>query len=278
MTARLVAEGVRPVLGQPIAVENRPGANSIIGAQAVLTAPPDGYTYFVAGVTTFLLDKLMPTVPFNPREDFQLVSPLSFAKFAVLTRADTGATNMAEAIKLAKGSSKPLAFGSFGVATAGHFAQIELQRRSGGDVVHVPYKGASLAINALLGGEIDFTYAPLSSVQQHIANGKLVPLAVTGPSRAASLPAVPTLTELGMKGFETDTWVALWARRDVDPAIARKLGADIQTVLSGKGLADSMKSNQLQPAAVEVDQFRSSMESNLKQIRQIIEAENIKLT
>ena len=221
IVARLMAPWLAQRLGQPVVVENRPGAGSNLAAEAVLRAPPDGYTLLVGGAANSVNAALRDDLPFDFVKDAAPIAGL--VRFAnIMTVAPSfPARTVQEFIAYTRANPGKVNHGSSGNGTTQHLAGELFKRMTGADFVHVPYKGASEAINALLGGQVQVIFEPLPPSLGQIRAGKLKALAVTTASRAETLPDVPAMAEL-VPGYEASGWIALFAPRGTPPeAIAR---------------------------------------------------------
>lgn len=201
LMARIFAEHLQAKIGQPVVVEALPGANGLIGAQAVTRAAPDGHTLLftvenVATITPLLQDKL----PFNPRTDLVPFSLVGTFEQALVVNPSKGMRSVPELV--AKAKAQPLSYASAGVGSPGHLAFLAFAQRAGISATHVAYKGGAPAVNDLLGGQVDVGFVVIGGVRQHLQSGRLAVLATSGKERSPELPAVPTLAESGYPGFE----------------------------------------------------------------------------
>jgi tripartite-type tricarboxylate transporter receptor subunit TctC len=194
-------------LGQPIVVENRPGAGSSIAAENVARSAPDGYTLLIASPSSILVNPILsPKADFDPRRDLLPVTKVSSSPLIVAAHASVGAGSLRELIALAKKSPGKLNYGSSGNGSAPHLAGVLFARLAGVDMVHVPFKGGAPSVQALLAGDIQLSFATPPSVLPHVQSGRLRALAVTSRERTALVPGVPGMAEAGLPEYEISFW------------------------------------------------------------------------
>lgn len=221
--ARLLATKMQERLGQPFVVENRAGAGSNIASEFVAIAPPDGYTLLVAAAPITMNSNVYKSQKYSAERSFEPISKLSSAPGVLAVRSGLGVNTVAELVALAKKSSGRYTYGSTGLGGTQHMATELLQRLTGTELMHVPFKGASGVLNDLIAGHIDMAFMTATSAMAHLQAGKMKPLAVAGPTRLAGLPQVPTFPEIGLPGMVSDSWNGLLAPAGTPPAIIRKL-------------------------------------------------------
>jgi len=226
--ARLLAEKVREPLGQPVVVENRPGAGGNIGADAVAKARPDGYTLVMGAVATHAINPwLFASLPYDPVKDFAPVTLVASVPNVLVVNREFAAANgiatLQDLIGYARRNPGKLNYGSGGNGSAGHLAGELLKARAGMDAVHIPYQGAAPAQLALLSGQSDFMFDNLAASAPLIRDGKVEALAVTTLARSSLLPQVPTVDESGVKGFDLGTWFGVFTTGGTPEAVVQKL-------------------------------------------------------
>ncbi len=231
LTARVVAEALTARLGQPVLVENRPGAGGNIGAEAVARATPDGHTLLLTTSSTHATNPaLYRNLPFHPVRDFSPISQVAFVPNLLVVRPDLPARSLAELIALAKARPGTLNFGNAGSGTSQHIAAAVLAARAGIDIAHVSYRGGAPAVTDLLGGKIDAIATPLVEVIAHVRADRLRALAVTTARRSGLLPDVPTIGET-IPGYEVALWNGLFAPAGTPPAAVRRIAAEVAAAL-----------------------------------------------
>ena len=233
LVARTTGEYVGRKLGQPVVVENRPGAGGNIGMDAVAKAPADGYTFGFGAISTNALNPhIYKQMAFDPRKDFTAVSMLGYSTI-VLTVAPQSvpAKTVQDLIAYAK-THPGLTFGTAGAGTSMHLAGAMFGQMTGTEWVHVPYKGSGPGINDMLGGHLPVMFDNLPASLPHIQAGKLRALAVAGKSRSAALPDIPTLAESGLKGYGVDPWFGVFGPAGMDPKLTQRLSQAFNEALS----------------------------------------------
>lgn len=236
--ARLLGERLGRVLGQPLVIENKVGAGGQIGTQALAAAKPDGYTLSLTFQATLaLIPHLKVKKPYDPVKDFSPVGLFATTGNALLVSANSPIKTLAELIARAKGEPGKMTFGSWGIGSGGHLMGEYLKTQAGIDLLHVPYKGTSESLLALLKGEIDMMFAGYGLVSTQVQSGKVRALAVTAKQRGPTLPTIPTFSELGVP-LAIDGWFGLVAPAGTPPDIVNKLNAALAVVCKQADLAD----------------------------------------
>ncbi len=228
---RIVANGLQEKLGQPVVVENRAGAAGNIGAEAVFTSEPDGYTLLAAQPSPLTVNPLLyKTMNFDPTK-FEPVAIMTTVANVLLVRPDFPAKTAQEFIAYAKANPGKINYASQGIGTTSHLTAALFEKVTGTKMVHVPFKGTAPALNALIGGHVDMIFMELASALKLHEAGKARILAVATAKRIANLPDIPTLKEAGVKDFESGTWNAIAAPPKTPAAIVAKLNTAIDAVL-----------------------------------------------
>jgi tripartite-type tricarboxylate transporter receptor subunit TctC len=220
-------------LGQPVVVENRPGASGNIGADIVAKSAPDGHTIMVGANTLVIAAHLYPAVPFNPLDDFSPIALAGATTLVLVTNPASGIDSVPGLIARAKARPGKLTYGSPGIATPHHMAMELFKDLTGTDLLHVPYKGSAGAVTDLVSGQINLMFLPVHQVLPYRQSGRLKLLAAGGEKRHPSVPDLPTLVELGIKGAEAaDIWYAFYAPKGTPPAVISKLNAELRSILA----------------------------------------------
>ncbi|OVZ57389.1 hypothetical protein CDO44_18495 [Pigmentiphaga sp. NML080357] len=241
MIARVVGKKLGERLGQPVIVDNRPGASGIIGAEAVARSAPDGYTLLMATTAISSNGSLYDTISYDLKKDFAPVSQLANAPAVLVVNPGLQASSLQDLIRYARERPGQVNYASYGVGTAPHLVAELFQQSSGVKLYHVPYKGGGPAVLATLSGETKLLFPSLVPVMNHIRNGKLRPLAVASAKRAPGLPDVPTFREAGME-FETGTWFGIVARGGTPAPIVARLHKEIVALLGDAEVQKSIES------------------------------------
>lgn len=236
LLARGVAEKLGPRLGQPVVVENKPGAGGHTGAEQVAKGPADGYTLVLATIAHNGAVALYPKLRYDPLKELKPVILLAEAPSVLIVKQDLPAKSVQELLALAKTQPGKLTYGSAGNGSAMHMAAELFRYMSKVDYVHVPYRGGAPAMADLLGGQIDMLFESLGTAHPQLKSGKVRALAVTGTSRSPSLPDVPTVAEAGVPGYSSVPWYTLSVASGTPAAIVNKLNAELNAVLKDKDL------------------------------------------
>lgn len=211
-------------LGQPVVVENKPGANGIVGSGVVAKEPLDGYTMLQTSVSLVSFNQFMyKNIPYDPMRDFTFITPIADASFALVASNASGIKSWADLVARAKAKPDTITFGSAGAGNSTHLYSEMIARRSGFTLRHIPYKGSGPALLAIVAGEIDVMVVPTVVAAGQLTGGKLVPLAQSGEVRSPQLPEVPLLRDLNPSIPPLPGWYALVGPAKMDPKIVQKL-------------------------------------------------------
>ena len=224
---RFIAQRLQESLGQGFIVDNRPGAGSVIGTDAVAKSAPDGYTLLLMSNTHTVNESLIPNKPFQLMRDFVPVAPINASDLVLVVKASLPVATLADLIKAAKARPGGLSYASSGPGTPYHMAGELLKAMAGISMVHIPYRGSSGARTDVLGGQVEMMFDAVPTMSEHIKSGKVRALATTGLQRSATLPDVPTVTDAGVPGYEATIWLGLMAPKGTPPAVVAKLNAEL---------------------------------------------------
>nr|WP_258396864.1 tripartite tricarboxylate transporter substrate binding protein [Cupriavidus alkaliphilus] len=231
IVARVVGQKLSERLGQPLVVENRPGAGGNIGAEAVARAAPDGYTLLVATTAHAINMTLFRKPGYDTRKDFAPVSLLTRGPLVLVTASATPAANVAELIAMARARPGQLTFASSGNGQSTHLAAELFNSMAGVRMTHVPYKGSAPALTDVMGGQATVMFDTMLSAMPFVRDGKLRALAVTGAQRSPAAPDTPTIAQSGLPGYEATAWNALLAPAGTPPAVLETIAAALKSVL-----------------------------------------------
>jgi tripartite-type tricarboxylate transporter receptor subunit TctC len=246
--ARAVGEELAKRMGQPVVIDNRPGASQAIGAEATAKAPPDGHTLFMGTQSGLVINTIArKQLPYDPVRDLAPVTMLFTTPLYLVVHPSVPAHSVKELIALARAKPGKLTFASIGSGSSQHLAGEMLRARAKVDIVHVPYKGSSPAMTDLLGGQVDMMFEGGVSSLPHVRSGKLRALATTGRRRADAMPELPTMAEAGVADFEFTVWFALVAPAATPRPIIERLNREVGEVLRTRGLKEKFA-----PAGIDI--------------------------
>lgn len=230
--SRILANGLSKRLGQPIVIEAKPGSGGNLAAAQIAKAEPDGYTIGLVTGAHAISPALYKSLPYDSVESFEMISTAVYYALVIAVRADYEAKSLGELIALARAKPGELNYASVGFGSTHHLAGALLETTAGIRMVHVPYRGDSLTVTALLGGEIPMIVGTPVLLAPQIESGAIRGLAVTSPARSKLLPNVPTADESGVKGFDVRTWAGLLAPKGTPPAIIKRLNKAVLETLA----------------------------------------------
>jgi len=241
--ARNIGQKLSENLAQPIVIDNRAGANGIIGSEVTAKSPPDGYTITVDNVTGHAISAtLYSKLPFNSLRDFSHISLLAWVPNGIACLPTLPVKNIKELIALGKARPGQLTYASFGIGSSGHLAGELFKTMAGVDMLHVPYKGGGPAIADLLAGQVSLYFPVVPSVVQLSRSGRLRLIAITGARRATALPDTPTVIESGLPGFEATNWFGVMAPAGIPADIVNKLNAETIKVIQAPDVRERLLS------------------------------------
>jgi tripartite-type tricarboxylate transporter receptor subunit TctC len=274
--ARMLAERLSPLLGQPVVVDNRAGAGGTIGMDYVAKSE-DGHTLAFAAISPLTLNPHIMKVQYDPMKDFVAVASVMYSPVYVLATVKFKGKSFADVIAMAKAQPGKVSIASSGYGTLGHIMIEQIRRKSGADLTHVPYKGGSQLITDAAGGQFDlFVANPLASINGLIDEGKLRVLAVTGPRRLANLPQVPTLAELGYPEANLTSLFGFYAPAATPPDVVRRLNAEINKVLAEKDTQERLHKLDNVVSTSTPQQFTALIEKEHAANARVIREANIK--
>ncbi|MGO4396059.1 Bug family tripartite tricarboxylate transporter substrate binding protein [Variovorax sp. M-6] len=277
VVARVIGQKLGERLGQPVVVDNKPGAATIIGAEAVAGAKPDGYTLLAATNTTLTINGwLYPNLRYDPVKAFVPIALVAAAPSVIVVHPAVKAKTLDELVKLGGTKAGNLSYASYGNGSSAHLAGEMLRTRTRMEVLHVPYKGSAPAKAAVMAGEVSMTFEPAFTGVPQINGGQLRALAVMSGKRSAALPEVPSVAELGYPGMEMSAWVGLVAPAGTPPAIVSKLATEIEKVLAQPEVQKQLLSNGAEPVGHYQDAFAAYMREESARYGKVIADAHIK--
>jgi tripartite-type tricarboxylate transporter receptor subunit TctC len=273
---RAVAQRLQESLGQSFVVENRPGAGSVIGSDAVAKAAPDGYTLLVMSNTHTVNESLLPNKPYQLLRDFVPIAPLNFSDLVLVARASLPANSIADLVKDAKAKPDGMSYASSGPGTPYHMAGELFKAMAGISIVHVPYKGSAGARTDVLGGQVDMMFDAIPTMTDHVRGGKVKALATTGTARSPILPDVPTVSEAGVPGYEATIWLGLVAPKGTPPAVVAKLNAEIARITGNAEVRKAWAAQGTTAMTMGVDEFARYVAADVTKWARIVKLSGAK--
>jgi tripartite-type tricarboxylate transporter receptor subunit TctC len=275
IVARLIGQWLSERLGQPFVIENRPGAGTTIGTEAVVKAPPDGYTLLLVGAAAVTSTLLYDKLNFNLIRDIAPVAAISREPHIMVVNPSVPASTVPEFIAYAKGNPGKISMASGGIGTVGHLSGELFKMMTSVNMVHVPYRGLASALNDLLGGQVQVTFASMASSIEHIRAGKLRALALTAATRSDMLPDVPTVGEF-VPGYEASTWSGVGAPKATATEIVEKLNNEINAALTDHEINARLADLGSTPLAGSATDFGKLIADETEKWSKVMRAANIK--
>jgi tripartite-type tricarboxylate transporter receptor subunit TctC len=277
LVARAFAEQASQSLGQPFVVENKPGANTILAAEAVAFAPPDGHTLLLAATNHTMIPALYSgRVKFDAIRAFAPVCTLAVSPTVLVTGPAMPVKNLNAFMQQVRQAPGQRSYGTPGNGSSGHFASEQFLRMTGLSMNHIPYKGAAQVITDVMGGQLDSSFATLGSVLPQVQAGKLTALAVAAPRRSALLPGVPTFAEAGVKGYAADAWYGLLAPAGTPVAVLQSLEKVAQQFVEKTSTVAKLQGLGLEPQHICRETFAADMDRDAKAYSQLARDLNLK--
>lgn len=273
--ARLVAQKLSESWGQPVIVDNRPGAGTNIGTEMVVRAAPDGYTLLLTSAV-IATNVTLYRLPFDPVKDLQPVALVAQSPFVLAVHPAVPARNVSELIKFAKSRSTPIAFGSAGAGTTTQLMLELFKSMAKVEILHVPYKGAGPAMNALISGEVQTTFLPVTIVLPQARAGKIRALAVSSAKRVELAPELPTVSESGLAGFDPIGWYAMFAPAATPRALVERLNTAVNNATRQRELRQVLLTNGMVPFNGTAEALRDYMKSEIARWGKVIKESGIK--
>ncbi|MFG0673213.1 Bug family tripartite tricarboxylate transporter substrate binding protein [Delftia sp. WSY_7] len=275
---RLLATSLGERLGQPVVVENRPGAGTVVAGALVAKAPPDGYTLLLGASTTLTLNPVIRNpLPYDPLRSFTPLGLVADMGLVLVAHNETPARTLPELVALAKADPDKLSYGSFGTGSSVHFGGEMLKTATGMRMVHVPFNGSSPSLTALMGGQVQVAVDTVVATTPLIKAGKIRPIAALGPQRLPLLPQVPTVAESGYPGFAMDTWFAFLAPAGLPAPIQRRLEKALADTMAEPAMKKKLVDIGLSPAWGPGSALQERIERELPQMRAVAARADIKV-
>jgi tripartite-type tricarboxylate transporter receptor subunit TctC len=276
--ARLVAAQFPEHFGQQAIVEGKPGAGGTLGANFVAKSEPDGYTLFFMASGHSAAPGLYKSLPYDPLNDFTMISMVARSPFAIVAGPSFKGSSVQDLVAQAKADPGKIDYGSGGNGSGMHLAAVLFQARGDVRFTHVPYKGGSAMVLALMGGEVPVAFTSLAGMSSHFAAGKIKPLAVTSASRFPGVPAVPTVAETVLPGFDVSAWYALAAPKNLRPEIVTRLNTAMQATLRNPNVVQTLRQEAADPWPTSSEEAKAFLAADVARWTKVVRDENISVT
>ena len=274
--ARFMAQRLQDALGQPFVVDNRPGAGSIIGTDAVAKSPADGYTLLMMSNTQTVNESLIPTKPFSLLKDFAPIAPVNYSDLVLVVNPSVQANNLQDLIKLAKANPAKFNYASSGNGTPYHMAGELFKHMAGIQLTHIPYKGSAGARTDVLSGQVDMMFDAVTTMSENIKANKVKGIATTGRARSNVLPDMPTMNEAGVPQYDAVIWLGLMAPAGTPEAIVSKLNAEINKIVNSADVKATWSKQGAVPMSMSVPVFTKFVADDVAKWANIVKVSGAK--
>ena len=275
VVGRIVAQQLASVWGHQMVIDNRPGGGGNAASEVVANGNPDGYTLLMIGTSHAMNAGLFSKLAYHPSDSFAAVALVASVPQILVSSPSLPAKNIGELVTMAKASPGKLNFGSGGTGSASHLVGELLKSMTGADIVHVPYKGAALAMTDVIGGQIQLAFSSLPAAIPQVKAGRLKGLGVTSAKRSPSLPDVPTIAESGVPGYEATGWTGMLAPAATPPRIVARLNAEINTALKTPDVLAALSKQGAEPEGGSPQHFAKYLRSEIAKWTKVIRGAGI---
>jgi tripartite-type tricarboxylate transporter receptor subunit TctC len=268
--ARYLGQQVQSTLGQPLVIENRPGAGSIIGTDVVAKSAPDGYTLLIMSNTHTVNESLIPKKPFTLMKDFVGVAPINYSDLLLVVHPSLPAKTVKELVALAKSKPRGLNYASSGNGTPYHMAGEYFKALAGVDIVHVPHKGSGEARTSTMSGQTELMLDAITTMAPIAKAGKVRAIATTGQKRSTVTPELPTIAEAGVKGYEATIWLGVMAPAATPRAIVERLNAEITKVAGRPEVKTAWNQQGAEPMMMSVSEYEKYLHADIAKWAKVV--------
>ena len=276
--ARAIVIPVSKQLGQPVIVENKPGAGTTIAGDFTVKSAPDGYTLWLQDITSHAINvALYQKLPYDSMKDFTFIAMVASTPLMLVVHPSTPANNVKELIALLKASPGKYSYGSSGNGTIVHLSAEMLKSAAGVEALHVPYKGSNPATAAILGGEVTFVFSTMPPAVSATRGGKLRALAVTTPKRSGAAPDVPTMIEAGLPGFEIVLYSGVLGPKGMDRALVRRINAEFAKAVHAPEMQPVWQNIGAEPLVMSPEEFEKKTEAEIAKLAPVVKASGAKI-
>jgi len=275
--ARTYAQKLQEYWGQPVIIDNRPGAGGTIGTGIVAKSPPDGYTLLVHSAAYAVNPSIYPDLSFDTLKDFVEIAPLGGQPNVLVVSPSSGIKSVADLIAQAKAKPGQFNYGSAGTGSGTHINAEKFKLATGIDVVHVPYKGTPEALTDTMAGRVTYFFSPISAALPQIKDGKLIALAVSSAQRSSLLKDVPTIAESGLPGFDYNLWVGVFAPAGLPPELVARINKDVERALASPEIKERFANLGAEPMPMTPAEFRAFTRADVESSAKVVKAAGIKV-
>jgi tripartite-type tricarboxylate transporter receptor subunit TctC len=277
LLARTVGQKLAAALAQSVVVDNRAGANGIIGTELVAKAVPNGYTLLVGGTGPMAINlSLYPNLSYDPVRQFAPVALFGYSTSVLVVHPSMTAATIGELVTEARSKPGHYKYASAGFGSTPHLSAEMFKQLAGVDLLHVPYKGSTPGVSATITGEVDLMFTGVASAVVHIKSGRLRALSINGPRRSPALPEVPTAGESGLPGFEADFWIGLFAPTGTPRAVILRLNAEVNKIITEEAMKERFMVIGVDPLAVSPEQFRDILAKDIDRWSRAVRSAGLK--
>jgi len=274
--ARSIGQRLGEKWGQPVVVDNRPGGGGTVATENVANAKPDGYTLLIGTIAGLATNVSFDKVKYDPIRDFAPITLVGLQDFVLCANSTFGAKSIQDIIEIAKSSSQIVTYASAGKGTGSHLSGELFNQLTGVDMIHVPYKGMSQATADVVGGQVTFAFASISTALPLIKVKRLIPIAVTGKKRSAMLPDIPTIAEAGVKGYESSTWYGIVAPIETPQPIQALLNKEMVLILKDPELRKIYDEEGLELVGNTQVEFKTFIQKEIDKWRKVAASAGLK--
>ena len=273
---RILADKVGEQIGQRIIVDNRPGANTIVGTELMVKSPPDGYTFLLIPNTFATNPAFYPKLPYDTAKDVAPVAQVAQSPQMIVAHPSFPAKTLKELLAMARAKPGALTYGTSGNGSIGHLAGLLLTSMTGVQLTHVAYKGTAPAVNELVGGHIPLMVSSMISVLPQVRSGKLKIIALTTAQRAKALPDVPTIAESGVPGYEATLWYGILAPARTPETLVKRMNAELGAALRSPEVVEKLSTQAVEPHHTSPEQFAALIRNELGKWDKVIRTSGVK--
>jgi tripartite-type tricarboxylate transporter receptor subunit TctC len=273
---RIIGEKLGDQVGQRIIVDNRPGANTIVGTELLVKSPPDGYTFILVPNSFATNPSFYPKLPYDTMKDVATVGQIAQSPQMIVAHPSVPVKTVKDVLAMAKTKPDVLSYGTSGNGSTGHLAGVLLSMMTGVQLTHIAYKGTAPAVNELVGGHIPLMISSMLATLPHVRSGKLKIIALTTGRRSQAIPEVPTIAESGVPGYDATLWYGILAPARTPDAIIKRMNAELATTLKSPHIVEKLSTQAVEPHHTSPEQFASLIRDELAKWSKVIRTSGVK--